>query len=72
MSETSLRCVDNVLPFNLMNPFNTSTLVQATVELGLVPLLRALMDAPAREIQKEACWTLSNVAAGTAAQVRPN
>ena len=35
-----------------------------------VPRLRELIDHEHREIQKEACWTLSNIAAGTPSQIQ--
>jgi len=35
-----------------------------------VPCLRRLIGHPNREIQKEACWTLSNIAAGTTNQIQ--
>ena len=43
---------------------------QAVVDLGIVPLLQRLIESAGRELQKEACWTVSNVAAGSPAQVQ--
>lgn len=43
------------------------------VNLGLLPLLTRLIEGasgPSKDIVKEACWTLSNVAAGTFAHVQ--
>ncbi|RHY65574.1 hypothetical protein DYB30_010395 [Aphanomyces astaci] len=37
---------------------------------GAVPSLRKLIAHSNREIQKEACWTLSNIAAGTVDQIQ--
>ena len=39
------------------------------LDCGAVPRLRRLIGSPSREIQKEACWTLSNIAAGTSSQI---
>lgn len=43
---------------------------QYILEAGAVPYLRALISHSNREIQKEACWTLSNIAAGTCDQIQ--
>jgi len=40
------------------------------IECGAVPCLRELITHSNREIQKEACWTLSNIAAGTTDQIQ--
>jgi hypothetical protein len=40
------------------------------LECRAVPCLRQLVEHHNREIQKEACWTLSNIAAGTASQIQ--
>jgi hypothetical protein len=40
------------------------------LEWNAVACLRQLVEHPNREIQKEACWTLSNIAAGTASQIQ--
>eukprot|EP01082_Thalassiosira_pseudonana_P002791 g3038.t1 g3038 contig12:1300951-1303756(+) len=40
------------------------------LELDAVPYLRDLVCHDNREIQKEACWTLSNIAAGTVSQIQ--
>ncbi len=40
------------------------------LEWNAVACLRRLVEHPNREIQKEACWTLSNIAAGTASQIQ--
>lgn len=40
------------------------------LEWNAVSCLRQLVEHPNREIQKEACWTLSNIAAGTASQIQ--
>ncbi|CAM9933922.1 unnamed protein product, partial [Discosporangium mesarthrocarpum] len=43
---------------------------EAILEAGSVPCLRKLIAHPNREIQKEACWTLSNIAAGSVSQIQ--
>ena len=43
---------------------------QHIIEAGAVPCLRNLVGHSNREIQKEACWTLSNIAAGTIEQIQ--
>jgi len=40
------------------------------LDAGAVPCLRQLICHSNREIQKEACWTLSNIAAGTMEQIQ--
>lgn len=40
------------------------------VLLGAVPCLRVLIEHPCKDIQKEACWTLSNIAAGSVDQIQ--
>mmetsp|Transcript_57182 Transcript_57182/g.170461 ORF Transcript_57182/g.170461 Transcript_57182/m.170461 type:complete len:854 (-) Transcript_57182:415-2976(-) len=43
---------------------------EVVLECDAVPRLRQLVNHPNREIQKEACWTLSNIAAGTVDQIQ--
>lgn len=43
---------------------------EVVLEYDAVPRLRQLVDHEHREIQKEACWTLSNIAAGTPSQIQ--
>eukprot|EP00590_Aulacoseira_subarctica_P005739 CAMPEP_0172429852 /NCGR_PEP_ID=MMETSP1064-20121228/52175_1 /TAXON_ID=202472 /ORGANISM="Aulacoseira subarctica , Strain CCAP 1002/5" /LENGTH=169 /DNA_ID=CAMNT_0013175543 /DNA_START=194 /DNA_END=700 /DNA_ORIENTATION=- len=40
------------------------------IQGGAVPKLKTLVTHSNREIQKEACWTLSNIAAGTISQIQ--
>jgi hypothetical protein len=43
---------------------------EVILECNAVPRLKALVSHSNREIQKEACWTLSNIAAGTVDQIQ--
>ena len=43
---------------------------EIVLECKAVPCLRQLVEHHNREIQKEACWTLSNIAAGTTSQIQ--
>ena len=43
---------------------------QFILAAGAVPHLKILIGHSNREIQKEACWTLSNIAAGTCEQIQ--
>jgi len=43
---------------------------EVILECDAVPRLKQLITHSNREIQKEACWTLSNIAAGTVGQIQ--
>jgi len=43
---------------------------EVILECDAVPRLKSLINHREREIQKEACWTLSNIAAGTVDQIQ--
>lgn len=43
---------------------------QHIVDCGAVPALRLLVEHEDEDMQKEACWTLSNIAAGTVGQIQ--
>ena len=43
---------------------------QHIVDHNTVPCLRKLIEHSNKEIQKEACWTFSNIAAGTVSQIQ--
>jgi importin subunit alpha-6/7 len=43
---------------------------QHVIDAGAIECLRTLVLHSNREIQKEACWTLSNIAAGTVSQIQ--
>ena len=48
----------------------TTDYTEVILECGAVPRLKELITHSNREIQKEACWTLSNIAAGTVDQIQ--
>jgi len=66
VAKPALRCVGNIVCAEDAQHDFTQTLV----DMGVVPQLRRLMELSARDILKEACWTMSNVAAGSAAQIQ--
>lgn len=43
---------------------------QHIIECGAIPLLTGLIKHPHKDIQKEACWTISNISAGTTKQIQ--
>jgi hypothetical protein len=65
VAKPALRCIGNIVCAEDERDFT-----QAACELGAVPPLRRLMDHGTREIVKEACWTMSNIAAGSHAQIQ--
>jgi HEAT repeat protein len=42
---------------------------QAVIDAGILPHLKALLESPRKAIRKEACWLVSNIAAGTKEQI---
>lgn len=77
VAKPALRTVGNIVCADCADQHdqfgNTLPVVDFTeivLECEAVPCLRQLIDHPNREIQKEACWTLSNIAAGTANQIQ--
>jgi hypothetical protein len=40
------------------------------IDAGVLPSLRALLSDPKKDLKKETCWTLSNITAGTEAQIQ--
>ncbi len=42
---------------------------QVTLDAGILPALTRLLHHPKKIIRKETCWTFSNIAAGTVAQI---
>lgn len=73
----ALRCAGNIVCSEVNDDDDIDAAItepdytQAMVQLGLVPQLRKLMETvTSRELLKEACWTMSNVAAGTKEQIQ--
>ncbi len=56
---------DSGKPANMLTDFT-----EVILECDAVPRLKSLINHSNREIQKEACWTLSNIAAGTVDQIQ--
>ena len=61
----ALRCVGNIVCADTDHDFT-----QHIVQLGAVPWLRRLVTSTTKDVQKEACWTLSNIAAGSVDQIQ--
>jgi importin subunit alpha-1 len=40
------------------------------IQCGCLPIMLQLLSNNKRNIRKEACWTLSNITAGTASQIQ--
>ena len=75
VTKPALRTIGNIVcaECNDDNNHGTSTTTDYTeviLECGAVPRLKELITHSNREIQKEACWTLSNIAAGTVDQIQ--
>lgn len=43
---------------------------QVIINCGVLNSLLALLNSPKETIRKEACWTISNITAGNAAQIK--
>jgi hypothetical protein len=43
---------------------------QVVLNCNVLPALLSLLSSPKEGIRKEACWTISNITAGTVAQVQ--
>jgi len=52
------------------SPAPPTDYTEVILDCGAVPRLKQLISHGNREIQKEACWTLSNIAAGTVDQIQ--
>lgn len=68
----ALRTIGNVVCAECSDTQNASIpdYTEVILDLNAVPYLRDLVCHENREIQKEACWTLSNIAAGTISQIQ--
>ncbi len=65
VAKPALRCVGNIVCAEDEKDFT-----QAVCELRAVSALRLLLNSPARDMLKEAAWTMSNVAAGSTPQIQ--
>mmetsp|Transcript_4007 Transcript_4007/g.6856 ORF Transcript_4007/g.6856 Transcript_4007/m.6856 type:complete len:916 (-) Transcript_4007:1084-3831(-) len=79
VAKPALRTIGNCVCAECTAPDNDSSgrgampvvdYTEVVLEYDAVPRLRELIDHEHREIQKEACWTLSNIAAGTPSQIQ--
>merc|ERR1719469_5488 len=82
VTKPALRTIGNVVCAECVEESSSMSVEHATVppipadyteiilECGAVPRLKELITHGNREIQKEACWTLSNIAAGTVDQIQ--
>ncbi|KAH3744191.1 importin alpha [Pelomyxa schiedti] len=48
----------------------SDTETQAVIDAGVLPRILPLLNNPKKSVRREACWLLSNIAAGTREQVR--
>jgi len=66
VKQPALRCIGNIVCADAEHDFT-----QHIVLLGAVPLLRNLVEeCTTKDMQKEVCWTLSNIAAGSVSQIQ--
>merc|ERR1712232_700159 len=74
VTKPALRTIGNIVCAECSDDANqvgTATdYTEVILECGAVPRLKELVMHSNREIQKEACWTLSNIAAGTVDQIQ--
>ena len=74
VTKPALRTIGNIVCAECsddVNQVGTATdYTEVILECGAVPRLKELVTHSNREIQKEACWTLSNIAAGTVDQIQ--
>jgi len=74
VTKPALRTIGNIVCAECSDDNNhnatTTDYTEVILECGAVPRLKELITHSNREIQKEACWTLSNIAAGTVDQIQ--
>jgi hypothetical protein len=74
VTKPALRTIGNIVCAECSDDNNhggaTTDYTEVILECGAVPRLKELVTHSNREIQKEACWTLSNIAAGTVDQIQ--
>mmetsp|Transcript_13244 Transcript_13244/g.28066 ORF Transcript_13244/g.28066 Transcript_13244/m.28066 type:complete len:1178 (-) Transcript_13244:173-3706(-) len=61
---------DSAIPTFPGGPPAPTDYTEVILDCDAVPRLKQLITHSNREIQKEACWTLSNIAAGTVGQIQ--
>lgn len=74
VTKPALRTIGNIVCAECSNDGDSSCentdYTEVIIDCGAVPFLKRLVTHNNREIQKEACWTLSNIAAGTVDQIQ--
>lgn len=74
VTKPALRTIGNIVCAECSSSDTTTEentdYTQVIIQCGAVPFLKKLVSHNNREIQKEACWTLSNIAAGTVDQIQ--
>ncbi len=63
MQTPSLRTVGNIVT-------GDDVQTQVIINCNVLSALSALLSSPKEGIRKEACWTISNITAGTTAQIQ--
>ena len=72
VTKPALRTIGNIVCAECSDDSQgaTTDYTEVILECNAVPRLKELITHSNREIQKEACWTLSNIAAGTVDQIQ--
>jgi hypothetical protein len=75
VTKPALRTIGNIVCAECSDEANLSSsaptdYTEVILDCNAVPKLKELVTHSNREIQKEACWTLSNIAAGTVDQIQ--
>lgn len=72
VTKPALRTIGNIVCAECSDDSQggTTDYTEVILDCGAVPRLKELVTHSNREIQKEACWTLSNIAAGTVDQIQ--
>lgn len=72
VTKPALRTIGNIVCAECSDDHQgtTTDYTEVILECNAVPRLQELITHSNREIQKEACWTLSNIAAGTVDQIQ--
>lgn len=75
VTKPALRTIGNIVcaecsDDSIQSTASSTDYTEVILDCSAVPKLRELVTHSNREIQKEACWTLSNIAAGTVDQIQ--